>query len=143
MPKHNHARTGHHMYDATDPLTELAQALRCLDGHDRAEVFRALTDMVLAMPSYDPDRLEQPPAEGRRRTDAVVYYLRFGDRVKIGTTTRLAKRLREIPHDEILAVEQGGVDVECRRHVQFADLRVTGEWFDYGPALREHVLSLP
>lgn len=78
------------------------------------------------------------------REAGVVYYLRFVDRVKIGTTTRLAKRLTEIPHDELLATEPGGPRVERERHQQFADARVSGmtEWFYRSPALLEHIASL-
>lgn len=67
----------------------------------------------------------------------VVYYIRFGDRVKIGTTTHLRNRLSAIPHDEVMAVEAGGRGVEQARHRQFAKLRITGEWFRYEGALKE------
>lgn len=71
--------------------------------------------------------------------DAVVYYIRFAGRVKIGTTTCLASRLRALPVDELLATEPGGVAVERCRHRQFADVRVVGEWFTFSAALREHI----
>lgn len=71
-----------------------------------------------------------------------MYYIRFADRVKIGTTRNIKKRLAVIPHDEVLGLEPGGYELERARHRQFAALRVTGEWFEYGDALREHVASL-
>lgn len=73
---------------------------------------------------------------------ALVYYLRFADRVKIGTTIALAQRLRSIPHDELLALEPGSYDVEFKRHEQFAALRVTGEWFRYEEPLTTHIENL-
>lgn len=60
---------------------------------------------------------------------ALVYYIRFGDRIKIGTTTNLANRLTALPFDEVLAVEPGSHFLERSRHKQFAHLRIKGEWF--------------
>lgn len=77
---------------------------------------------------------------------AIVYYFRFGDRVKIGTTTNLAKRLKSIPHDELIAIEPGSHGTEHMRHLQFAnDRSLTGhgrEWFKLTPELREHMDGL-
>lgn len=70
----------------------------------------------------------------------VVYYLRYADRVKIGTTANPRQRLAAIRHDELLAFERGDRLVEARRHAQFGDLRhPRTEWFRYGDALRRHV----
>lgn len=73
---------------------------------------------------------------------AVVYYLRFCCRVKIGTTNNLVKRLLDIPHDELLAVESGDRELEAVRHGQFGESRAKGEWFDMTPSLFEHLLNL-
>jgi hypothetical protein len=61
----------------------------------------------------------------------VVYYLRFEDRVKIGTSANPRQRLAAIWHDELLAFERGGRPLEQRRHQQFAADRFTpgSEWF--------------
>lgn len=72
----------------------------------------------------------------------LVYYVRFGDRVKIGYTSNLANRMQAIPHDEILATESGTFAVEKARHIQFAELRITGEWFQYVEPLTEHIEGL-
>lgn len=66
----------------------------------------------------------------------------FGDRVKIGTTTNLAKRVTGVPHDRVLASEPGGRDLERARHAEFAGLRVKGEWFQYVEPLVSHVARL-
>lgn len=78
-----------------------------------------------------------PPAK-----PSVVYYIRFCCRVKIGTTTNLGARLTAIPHHELLVIEPGGVDVERKRHLQFAHLRDVGEWFFPGAALQAHIKRL-
>jgi ribosomal protein S27E len=77
--------------------------------------------------------------------DPVVYYIRFADRIKIGTTANLPNRLATLPHDEVLAVERGGRDVEKQRHQQFRQYRITpkGEWFRPGEHLMAHIAALP
>lgn len=71
-----------------------------------------------------------------------VYYLRFCCRIKIGTTTWLERRLSEVQHDELLAVEPGGPELEKLRHEQFADARLIGDWFMSAPALIAHIRAL-
>lgn len=75
---------------------------------------------------------------------SLVYYLGFGDRIKIGTTTDLNQRLQSIPHDELLAFERGSRALERRRHRQFAADLVPGqrEWFHRSPDLDFHVADL-
>lgn len=92
------------------------------------------------------DRLCQQRIASASAIQEVVYYLRFGDRVKIGTTKNLAKRLPDIPHDEVLATEPGGVYVERQRHQQFRHLRAkvghNREWFTLTPELAEHIAAV-
>jgi hypothetical protein len=73
----------------------------------------------------------------------VVYYLRYDDRIKIGTSARPRQRLSAIWHDELLAFERGDRTVERRRHEQFASDRFAGtEWFRRSSALEAHVAGL-
>ncbi|MER8219707.1 hypothetical protein ABTZ58_03735 [Streptomyces sp. NPDC094143] len=76
------------------------------------------------------------------RESAVVYYMRFGNLIKIGTTIRLYERAKDLKPDEILAVEPGTYDLELQRHRQFARYRANGEYFYPGPALREHIRQI-
>ena len=70
----------------------------------------------------------------------VVYYLRYADRVKIGTSANPRQRFGAIWHDELLAFERGGRTLEQRRHVQFAADRYAGtEWFRRSEALTAHI----
>ncbi len=73
---------------------------------------------------------------------SVVYYVRRGDVIKIGTTTEPAIRFRTLMPDEILAVEPGGEDLETARHRQFDHLRRRGEYFRVAPELLEHARQL-
>lgn len=69
----------------------------------------------------------------------VVYYLRFDQRVKIGTSRRPRQRLASIRHEELLAFEPGGRAVEQQRHREFAAIREGGEWFTLTDELRAHI----
>jgi len=79
---------------------------------------------------------------------SVVYYVRLGDHVKIGTTTNLPARLASfyVDHDPnaLLGSEPGGRDVEARRHLEFAAERVyrNRELFNPSPRLLAHIASL-
>lgn len=70
----------------------------------------------------------------------VVYYIRYEGRVKIGTSANPRLRLAALPHDEVLAFERGGRELEQRRHAQFAGLRFAGsEWFRLSEELLLHL----
>lgn len=73
----------------------------------------------------------------------VVYYLRRGGSVKIGTTVNPRQRFSALPHDEVLAFERGDRTLERQRHEQFDGDRLgTSEWFDLSPRLRAHIDAL-
>ena len=73
----------------------------------------------------------------------VVYYLRYRDRVKIGTSANPRSRIAALPHEEVLAFERGDRRVERRRHEQFALQRIPGsEWFHAHAELDAHVAEL-
>lgn len=73
-----------------------------------------------------------------------VYYLQVGERVKIGFSTNIRRRLRAYPPEsKLLAVEPGCPDVERQRHRQFEGSRTHGrEWFSPSLDLMEHVAEL-
>ncbi|WP_150308087.1 GIY-YIG nuclease family protein [Planctomonas psychrotolerans] len=74
-----------------------------------------------------------------RRVD-VVYYLRFGDRIKIGTSSNPRMRLASQRYEQLLAFERGTRAVEQRRHAQFAEFRILRtEWFDISESLLRHI----
>jgi len=84
----------------------------------------------------DPRHNPEPPP--------LIYYIQFGDRIKIGTTTHLWRRLGELPCDQLLAVEPGDSGLERERHRQFARYRLTcrGEWFRDCQPIRHHIGQL-
>lgn len=78
----------------------------------------------------------------------VVYYLRYKDRVKIGTSGNPRSRIAALPHDAtphdgVLAFERGDRLVERRRHAQFASHRIPRtEWFEQNDELDRHIDEL-
>jgi hypothetical protein len=73
----------------------------------------------------------------------VVYYLRFGERVKIGTTMNPRQRFAALRHEEVLAFERGARRREQERHAEFAAERAgTSEWFELSARLRAHIDAL-
>lgn len=101
-----------------------------------------------------PDRREQYEAamaekRAKRATDSedggVVYYVRVGELIKIGTTRQeLHIRFSELPPSkQLLATEPGGFRLEKTRHLQFRHLRAKiGEWFHPAPELWSHIAGL-
>lgn len=83
-----------------------------------------------------------PDAELPRPRVDVVYYLRWHDRIKIGTSSQPRRRVAAIRHEELLAFEPGDRVVERARHAQLAHLREGGEWFRADAELVAHANRL-
>jgi hypothetical protein len=63
----------------------------------------------------------------------VVYFLRNGSRIKIGTTRNLRRRIAGLAlrPDDVIRVEHGGQDYEQSLHARFDEHRVGNtEWFE-------------
>lgn len=132
----------------------------------RAEIIKALFQMEsLDFDLHDPAIVQQAIGAGRRAHadsvhgdhlrslarerireqqvhPSVVYYMRVGNRVKIGFTTNLTARLAAIVPEEVMATELGGRLLEETRHRQFADLWVAREWFRLEEPLISHIADL-
>lgn len=96
---------------------------------DNIELLRGVTEALPQEVMFDRVRREADVRRARarvvERAEGVVYYIRVGDQVKIGTTTNLRERMIALRVDgsDLLATEPGGYDVERRRHHEFADER--------------------
>lgn len=79
-----------------------------------------------------------------RQPDYVVYYIRVGKYIKIGTTKDVDRRLNQYPPDsELLATEPGGHNIEAMRHKQFRQyLAARNEWFEPGERLMWYIEHL-
>ena len=114
--------------EVTEQLEEQVMFARVME---RANARRALAE-----------RTVQPLVLDTRR---IVYYIRIGEHVKIGTTTNLRERMVALRADgrDLLATEPGRYDVETLRHRQFADERIgRRENFAMSDRLMEHIRSL-
>ncbi|MGW4603714.1 GIY-YIG nuclease family protein [Streptomyces sp. NPDC004532] len=81
--------------------------------------------------------------------DGIVYYVRRGNFIKIGTTRSFSARMNNIKPDEILAVEPGSYSLENQRHQQFEEHRhgrdergTRSEYFHPSDELKAHILAL-
>jgi hypothetical protein len=75
---------------------------------------------------------------------SLVYFIRNGNRMKIGTSTELKRRIRTLAlrAENVALLYDGDRRLERQYHSQFADLRIGNtEWFAYEGALAEHVLT--
>jgi hypothetical protein len=91
---------------------------------------------------HKPAEDEPTPKPGQHAP--VVYYIRRGAMVKIGTTVNMRARMAALLPEEILATEPGGYDLEAKRHREFRQFAVPGqrEWFYAGKPLQDHVSTL-
>jgi ADP-ribose pyrophosphatase YjhB (NUDIX family) len=93
-------------------------------------------------------RQDEPPAVrwavpgGKHR--ALVYFIRNGNRMKIGTSTELKRRIRTLAlrAENVALLLDGDRRLERTYHDQFADLRIGDtEWFAYESPLTDFVAS--
>ena len=93
----------------------------------------------LQMGRRGPSSQRRPGVSVKHSNPSVVYYIEFGDRIKIGTSRNLPGRLKDLTYDRLLAIEPGNHAVEHMRHLEFAAHRVNGEWFTDNGDLRTHI----
>lgn len=84
---------------------------------------------------------EAKQKESRRDHPGWIYYLLVGDRIKIGYTVDVKRRLRDYPPDTpLLALHPGTKATEKDMHNRFAGSRTAGrEWFLDTAEIREHI----
>ena len=131
---------------------EAAQRAAIHDAGEREKRRQRLTTIVESL-GYT---LASPPARADDPTDAptvrwtipagkhapLVYFIRNGNRMKIGTTTDLKRRIRTLAlrQENVTLLVNGDHRRERAFHKQFADLRIgRTEWFAYEGALTDYV----
>ncbi len=80
------------------------------------------------------DRSIKSLAEGH----GSIYVVRLGNRIKIGFTTNVTQRFREIPHEEVIGTFRGSTADEKRLHKKFESHRIVREWFNDCPEIRDY-----
>lgn len=104
----------------------------------------AQTYRLPAVQEIEAERREQRRREREDEERCIVYYVRVGELIKIGTTRNgVRSRMENFPPDrQVLATEPGSYNRERLRHTQFGHLRASGEWFHAAPALWNHIAEL-
>lgn len=126
---------------------ETAAAAVKLGQYDHARIEIARREAQEAEERYR-DRAEKLTARLPDNPEGIVYYLRRGNFIKIGTTSKPRKRFAAIAPDEVLAFEPGSYTVEHRRHAQFRESRLSlfgsgpQEWFHPEADLIAHIRRL-
>ena len=110
-----------------------------------------MCDECLTEASVDYVQMMSPIWHKRDRRDAnyvdeLVYYIRMGDRVKIGRSTNLQRRMKTFyaQPEQLLAVEpcvmHNGINRETQRHREFAAFRVgSTELFMLTEEIQDHI----
>jgi hypothetical protein len=113
--------------ELTEPVIDAARKMGAQRWADRLRGSTSETEGTAFMPTL------------ASTSDSVVYYIRRGDLIKIGTTTGPNGRFGDLLPDQIYAVEPGGQPEEHQRHMQFHHLRLFREWFRMAEELMAHI----
>ncbi len=101
------------------------------DGREKIRLQEIIADASAA--------IKRVPESGKR-----VYFIASGDKVKIGITDNIRKRLTALQTSSptplrLLASVIGDRATECALHRAFAGYRASGEWFHYEGPVRQLV----
>lgn len=151
-PTHDHGEGDDRLSRLIDPadpaFDHIAAILADMIGSGvniSAEMVEAAIKMGRARHHHDAQSRAIIPAPRREvAAGSVVYYIRRGTVIKIGTTINLRRRMASLMPDEILAVEPGDTVTERERHQQFKALQAMpgAEYFYPGAALQQHISDL-
>ena len=86
--------------------------------------------------------VRQAPRKRRPAHESLVYFVRNGNRIKIGHTSNLKVRLTQMsaPAGSVVLTFPGGLPEEKRLHYVFATARVgRSEWFEATPEIEEYI----
>jgi hypothetical protein len=70
-----------------------------------------------------------------------LYFIKVGDKVKVGTSSDVNKRMKQIQTGnpdkvEKLAEFEGFAEKESGIHKELSDIHVRGEWFKFGDKIK-------
>ena len=120
---------------------KLAHARLEEDRRKAAEIYAAREREAAASAAASAALDTLKPGNFGDASNGVVYYIRRGKYVKIGTTTNLKNRMRDLMPDEVLAVEPGSYKLESDLHYAFRDIRLSPdrEYFELTEELQTHI----
>jgi hypothetical protein len=100
---------------------------------------------LIPEPPAKPERPRKGKVPSLRKRPSLVYFIRDGDKVKIGHSVKPTVRMAALTtHSklELLAVCHGGREREASLHQRFSDHRVKGEWFTLTPEILKYIAGL-
>lgn len=117
------------------------------DGLTLDEVINAAAEAIRQRERDDAEVLKASAERMKRELDARpgdVYYIQVGDRVKIGHSKDVQKRLASYPpNSTVLAYHPGSRADERRMHQKFKAYLVEGrEWFRDCGEIRDHIAAV-
>jgi len=93
---------------------------------------------IAATEPFEMPRVKIPKGKHQQ----IVYFVRNGDRVKIGTTSNLRKRVQSLSlrTGDVLLALNGGQKREQSLHARFRTFRIADtEWFSFVPEIRAYI----
>ena len=77
----------------------------------------------------------------------MVYFIKSGDFIKIGTTTDIKKRMAVLQVGSpfklsVLALVEGSFEEESKLHTKFKKQRMKGEWFKINKKILDYISKL-
>lgn len=131
---------------------EAQQAAAAFDASEKERRRERLSAIVASLGYQLTDTPGQPAAQDEQPADRwqvpvrkhapLVYFIRNGNRLKIGTSTDLKRRIRTLAlrAENVVLLLDGGKPLERDLHKQFADLRIGNtEWFAYEAPLTDYI----
>jgi hypothetical protein len=133
---------------------EAQQAAAAYDASEKERRRERLSAIVASLGYQLTDTPVQPAPQDEQPVDRwqvparkhapLVYFIRNGNRLKIGTSTDLKRRIRTLAlrAENVVLLMDGGQPLEQQLHKQFADLRIGNtEWFAYDGALIDFIAN--
>jgi hypothetical protein len=98
----------------------------------------------MALPKPAPCHAEKPPTPAKRVQQGYVYFFRAGNAVKIGFSTNLVQRSKQLQtacseRAFMAKFLKGTLLTERQVHEKFAEYRLNGEWFDLRGRLAKYL----
>lgn len=131
---------------------EAQQTAEAYDVSEKERRRKRLSAIVAGLGYQLTDTPDQPAHQDEQTADTwqiparkhapLVYFIRNGNRVKIGTSTEVKRRIRTLAlrAENVVLLLNGGQALERSLHKQFADLRIGNtEWFAYDGALIDFI----
>lgn len=102
----------------------------------------SVVEITPAVPKF-----RKAPSKRQLHPPSQVYFIRAGEAVKIGRSTKPYERIADLStahhHKlELLATIDGGSKEEKALHRKFAALRIKGEWFRYSAELSKFIAGI-